>query len=186
MEPNQPQPPQVPVQDDIPQQQVPEQMVERPLALPEVEPVNWQGVEYLQHNKTPLWYVGFVAAVLILMTGAVLVQAWTFVALIPVMAVALMVYSHRPPRQIQYSVSEHGLHINDQLHPLGEFKAFGVMQEHGTNALVLIPVKRFRPNLVVYFPPETGEALVDTLGAFIPMQEVRPDFFDKIIGKLRI
>ena len=117
---------------------------------------------------------------------AIWLGAWTFAVLVPVMAVALMVYTHRPARRINYAVSAKGLHINDQLHPMGEFKSFGVVQDHDMNALMLIPVKRFRPGLTVYFPAEVGEELVDTLGSYLPMQDLHLDAFDKIIRKLRI
>ncbi|MGK2896330.1 MAG: hypothetical protein ACSLEY_01900 [Candidatus Saccharimonadales bacterium] len=187
MEPEQQQ---IPDASEMPQETplelVPATMEEEPVELPEIEPVQWQAPEYLQHDKSPLWYVVFALVVIALMAGAVFVQAWTFVVLIPIMAIALLVYSHRPPHEFQYSVGEHGIHINDQLHPVSEFKAFGVMQEHGTNVLVLIPVKRFNPSLAVYFPVEVGEALVDTLGAYVPMQDVHPDLFDRIVSKLRI
>ncbi len=161
--------------------------LEGPATLPEQEPVQWQAVEYLQHTKTPIWYVGFVVVVALLMVAALLLmKSWTFAILIPVMAVALIVYSHRPLRQLNYVLSSKGLHINEQLHPLGEFKSFGVMQDESLNSLILIPVKRFRPSLTVYFPTEVGERIVDTLGAYIPMQPVRLDAFDKIVRKLRI
>ncbi|HEY1085895.1 MAG TPA: hypothetical protein VGE34_04190 [Candidatus Saccharimonadales bacterium] len=157
-----------------------------PTELPEMGAVSWQAEEYLQHDKTPMWYVVFILVVVIFMGLAIWQSAWTVVVLIPVTAVALMVYTHRPARLINYTVSSTGFHINDQLHPMGEFKAFGVIQDNGTNALTLIPVKRFRPGITVYFPAEVGEELVDALGAYIPMQELKPDIFDKIISKLRI
>lgn len=158
-----------------------------PSELPAQQHVQWQAAEYVQHDKSPLWYVVFGLALIGLVVIAVFfMQSWTFAILIPVMAVALMVYSHRPPRQLTYVVSQKGLHINGQLHPLGEFKGFGVIQEGADNALVLIPVKRFRPSVTVHFPTEIGEQLVDILGAYIPMKEVHPDAFDKIVQKLRI
>jgi len=159
----------------------------QPSQLPPIEPVRWQAPEYVQPIKQPLWYVGFAAAVIILMVLAVwLMQAWTFAILILVMAVALMVYSHRPPRELTYVVSEKGLYINDQLHPMGEFKAFGVVQDSEIHSLMLIPVKRFRPGLSVYFPTEVGERAVDLLGAYLPMQDIKLDAFDKIVQKLRL
>lgn len=158
-----------------------------PTPLPGVEPVQWQAPEYLQHDKTPLWYVGFAAVVVVLMAAAMLLmRSWTFAILIPVMAVALMVYSHRPPRQLNYVLSEKGIHINDQLHPMGEFKAFGVIQEAEVNSLVLVPVKRFRPSLTIYFSTDVGERIVDLLGGYLPMKDIHPDAFDKIIRKLHI
>lgn len=159
----------------------------RPSELPPIEPVRWQALEYFQQMKQPLWYVGFAAVVVILMVLAVwLMQAWTFAILILVMAAALMVYSHRPPRELTYILSEKGLYINDQLHPMGEFKSFGVVQDGEMHSLMLIPVKRFRPGLSVYFPTEVGERVVDLLGAYLPMQDIKLDAFDKIVQKLRL
>ena len=160
---------------------------DQPSQLPEIDPVQWQAVEYVQYTKQPLWYVGFAVVVIALMVLAVwLMQAWTFAILILVMAAALMVYSHRPPRELTYVLSEKGLYINDQLHPMGEFKAFGVVQDSALHSLMLIPVKRFRPGLSVYFPTEVGERVVDILGAYLPMQDLKLDTFDKIVQKLRL
>jgi hypothetical protein len=157
-----------------------------PSELPQIAPVVWRDIEYIQHDKNPLWYVGFVIVIIILIAGAILLQAWTFIPLIVVMAVALVIYTHRPPRLLSYSWSTKGLTINDQLHPAGEFKSFGILQDGAHNAIVFIPVKRFRPGLTVYFPAEVGEELVDAVGAYLPMQDLHLDAFDKIIRKLRI
>lgn len=170
---------QTPVNDEATQQL-------QPTELPQPEVVSWQAIEYLQHDKSPLWYLGFGAVVIALIALSVFFQAWTFLALIIVMAVALVVYSHRPPRMLNYVWSVKGLYINDQLHPAGEFKSFGVVQDHDHHQLMLIPVKRFRPALAVYFPAEIGEQLVDAVGAYLPMQELHLDSFDKIVRKLRI
>ncbi len=161
--------------------------LDQPTALPPIEPIQWQAAEYVQQAKQPLWYIGFFAVVIILMLVAILLmQAWTFAVLILVMAVALMVYVHRPAHELNYVLSEKGLYINDQLHPLGEFKSFGVFDDGNQHTLFLVPVKRFRPALSVYFPTEVGERVVDILGAYLPMQDVRLDAFDKIVRKLRL
>lgn len=184
-----PQQEQVPVVQDVPfeSEVSAAESQDGPTELPEIQPIQWQSIEYIQHDKSPLWYVGFVIITLVLMAVAViLVQSWTFAILVPIMAVALMVYAHRPARQLSYVLSEKGLYINDQLHPLGEFKGFGVIQEQPLHSLMLVPVKRFRPGLTVYFPDEVGEPLVDLLGGYLPMQELKFDLFDQIVRKLRI
>lgn len=196
MEPNQQddqqQAPEAPAQQPVTASETVEQVEatpegQQPTQLPPIEPVQWQAVEYVQYSKQPLWYVGFGVIVVILMVLAVwLMQAWTFAILILVMAAALMVYSHRPPRDLHYVLSEKGLYINDQLHPMGEFKSFGVVKSTELNSLMLIPVKRFRPALSVYFPTEVGERVVDILGAYLPMQDLKLDAFDKIVQKLRL
>jgi hypothetical protein len=153
--------------------------------LPAQEPVQWQAPEYLHHEKNPLWYIGFGVVVIVLTVAAIfLIQSWTFAILIPVMAAALIAYSHRPPRVMDYVLSGKGLYINDTLHPFAEFKGFGVIHEETEYSVVFIPVRRFRPSLTVYFPEDKGEAIVDLLGVRLPMQPLKLDAFDKIVRYL--
>jgi len=171
-----------------PQADVPPQMaVTQTTDLPEAQPIQWQAPEYVQERRSPWWFIGFWAVTLVLMLLAVLViRSWSFAILIPAMAAALMIYSHRPPRMLTYVLSGKGLYINEKLHPMTEFRSFGVLREEAVPSLMLIPVKRFRPALTVHFPVETGEAIVDLLGSRIPMQELNLDVFDKVIRKLHI
>ncbi|HEU5122034.1 MAG TPA: hypothetical protein VFT59_04250, partial [Candidatus Saccharimonadales bacterium] len=158
-----------------------------PSASPEEEPVRWQAHEYIHHEKNALWFVLFALVVVGLVLLAIFViKSITFAILIPVMAAALLVYSHRPPRVLNYTLSRQGLHINDRLYPFSQFKGFGVIRDGEEYSVMLIPTKRFQPGVSVYFPEEAGEAIVDMLGARLPMQELHLDAVDKLIRKLRI
>ena len=150
--------------------------------LPTQEPVQWQAPEYLHHEKNPLWFIGFGVVVVILSLAAIfLIKSWTFAILIPVMAAALIAYSHRPPHIMDYVVSGKGIYINDTLHPFAEFKSFGVIHDDEEYSVAFIPVRRFRPSLTVYFPEDKGEDIVDFLGVRLPMQPLKLDAFDKIV-----
>jgi hypothetical protein len=152
-----------------------------------VEPVRWQAQEYIQHDKGMLWFVAFACAFVVLMAIAIfLIKSITFIILVPVMAVALFVYVNRPPRMIDYTLSRKGLHINDTLYPFADFRGFGVVHDGKEFSVLLLPVKRFKPGVSVYFPEESGEAIVDMLGVRLPMQELHLDIVDRIIRKLRI
>jgi len=154
---------------------------------PQQEPVHWQAHEYIHHEKSPVWFVVFALVVLALMAIAIfLMQAISFAILIPVMAAALVIYSHRPPRVLDYTLSSKGLYINDQLYPFIDFKSFGVVHDGEEYSVMLIPVKRFKLGVSVYFPEEAGEAIVDMLGTRLPMQELHIDVLDRLIRKLRI
>ena len=158
-----------------------------PAAQAGMEPVRWQAHEYIHHEKGAGWFIGFGVAVVVLIAMAIFViQSITFAILIPVMAAALIVYSHRPPRLIDYTLSRQGLHINDRLYAFSEFKSFGVIHDGLEYSVMLVPTKRFRPGVSVYFPEEAGEAIVDMLGARLPMQELHLDLIDRLIRKLRI
>lgn len=151
------------------------------------QPVHWQAHEYIHHEKSPLWFIVFAAIVVVLIALAIyLIKSITFAILIPVMAAALIVYSRRPPRIMDYTLSHQGLHINDRLYPFSDFKSFGVIHDGQEYSVMLIPTKRFRVGVSVYFPEESGEAIVDMLGARLPMQELHLDIIDMIVRKLRI
>jgi hypothetical protein len=151
------------------------------------EPVRWQAQEYIQHDKGALWFVAFAIVTLGMMAIAIfLIKSITFNILVPVMAAALFVYVNRPPRMIDYTLSRQGLHINDHLYPFADFKGFGVIHDGKEYSILLLPIKRFKPGVSVYFPEAAGEAIVDMLGARLPMQTLHLDIIDRIIRKLRI
>jgi len=164
-----------------------DKMFDEDVAQPEEELVRWQGTEYIHHEKDAMWFVVFGIVVAILTVISVFViQSITFTILIPVMAVALVVYTRRPPRVISYTLGRQGLHVNDQLYPFGAFKGFVVIHDDLEYSIMLLPTKRFQLGVSIYFPEEAGEAIVDVLAARLPMQERHLDAFDKIIHKLRI
>lgn len=151
------------------------------------QPIQWQAPEYTQEHRSPWWFIAFWVVTIVLMAvAAFLIKSVTFAILIPVMAAALMMYSHRAPRLISYVLSAKGVYINEKLHAISEFRSFGVSKDDVDPTLVFIPTKRFRPALTVHFPAELGEQIVDTLGARMPMQDIRFDAFDQLIRKLHL
>jgi hypothetical protein len=151
------------------------------------EPVRWQASEYIHREKDHVWFVLFILATLVLIAVAIfLIKSLTFAVLIPVMAAALFVYTRRPPRILDYTLSRHGLYINDELFAFGEFKGFALLHGLEQYSIMLVPTKRFKPAISINFPQEKGEAIVDMLAARLPMREVEPDIVDQIIRKLHL
>lgn len=148
--------------------------------------VNWEAEEYVQRSKGAGWYVGFAVVVLGLVVLSVVLQWWTFTALVVLSAVALLIYAVRPPRQLHYSLSDKGLSEGNNLYNYEEYKSFGVLKDGEKFAIILTPRKRFSPRVTVYFPQESGEEIVDAFGMRLPMEEVKLDFLDKIVRMLRI
>jgi hypothetical protein len=151
-------------------------------------PVTWSAVEYIDSQKGFVWYVLFVVVALgLAAAGYFLMNAITFSVLVVVMAAAVIVFSRRPARTIQYTLSgKQGLYVGEKLYHFGEFKAFGLLHEDGHNSIMLIPTKRFGLGVSVYFPEEAGEDIVDILGARLPMKELKLDVMDKLIRRLRL
>lgn len=153
----------------------------------EEEAVRWQATEYIQRDKDMRWYIIFAVVTAALVALAIfLIRSWTFAVLIPVMAAAIVVMAKRPPMVHSYTLSRKGLHIDDQLHSYNEFREFGLVVDDDQHSIMLIPRKRLRPGVTVYFPEEAGEAIVDTLAARLPMKQIKLDPLDKLVRFLRI
>lgn len=151
----------------------------------EVEPISWNASEYIHHEKDGLWYSIFGGAVVVMIAISILLRSWTFAALIAVMAVTALVYAKRPPRELHYTLTAQGVEVDKNFSHYEEFRAFGVVQDGPFFAVQLIPLKRFALATTIYFPQEQGEAIVDRLGAALPMEKIEPDLVDKLVRRLR-
>lgn len=148
--------------------------------------VSWEASEFVHHDKDAMWFIGILAAaVLLSLLSVFLLRSWTFTILIVVMAVSLIVLSRRPPRTLRYQLNHNGLAIDQKQYQFQDFRAFGVVQDGPFYHVTLLPAKRLMPSIDVYFPEEQGEQIVDIFGAHVPMQTIQLDFIDRLSKQLR-
>lgn len=184
------------VPNEQPQEMLPEVQVEelndeeidQELPAEDDNPITWSASEFVHGEKNGLWYMLFIITVLGLIALDIFVlKSYTFSALVIVMAVALIVYSRRPPRVIQYTLSvNHGLYVGQKLYSFSDFKAFGLIKDGEHHSIMMIPTKRFAQAVSVYFPDEAGEEIIDLLGARLPMKPLKLDLIDLIVRQLRL
>ena len=148
--------------------------------------ISWRAEEYIVRDHDNWWFVGLFTIGAALSILAIFLEWWTFLVLIILSIIAILVSIFRPPRKIQYSLDKNGLTEGTRLHKYEDFKAFGILKEGSHFSAILIPKKRFGLSVKVYFPEGSGEAIVDNLGARLPMEEVKLDVLDKIVNFLRI
>jgi hypothetical protein len=148
--------------------------------------LSWDASEYVHHSKGTLWYVGFIAIVIVLLaTAYFLTHEWTFVVLVIVMAAAMAVFAQRPPHTLHYALSDSGVRIEQKFYYYADFRAFGIIADGALFSIMLIPTKRFSPAVNIYFAEQDGEKIVDILGARLPMEELHLDFVDLLMRRLR-
>ncbi|MBR0480700.1 hypothetical protein IJJ46_02670 [Candidatus Saccharibacteria bacterium] len=150
------------------------------------ETIKWEAEEYVQHEKHGGWYAGLAIVAIIGAVITFLVGLWSFSLLIIVSAVALVVYSIRPPRTLKYKLTSKGLSEGTKLYAFDDFRAFSIRQTGEHFAIVLIPRKRFGARVTVFFPEKQGEQIVDIFGSRLPMEDLKLDLLDKIVEILRI
>jgi len=151
-------------------------------------PVHWSANEYIHEEKNAIWFIVFaIISVAFVVADIFLIKSYTCSVLVVVMSISIIVYSRRPPRLIDYTLSgDQGIYIGDELHHFSEFKAFGLIKDGAHYSVMLIPTKRFSPGVSVYFPDEVGEKIVDILGLRLPMKPLKLDAVDILIRKLRL
>jgi len=150
--------------------------------------VTWTAQEYVHIDKSPLWFVIFVVVVLgLIAIDVFFLQSWTFSVLVIVMAVAVIIYTRRPPRMLTYGLSsQQGLYVDERLYHFEDFKSFGIIKDGEHHSIMMIPVKRFSPGVSVFFPEDAGEQIVDILGQRLPMEDLKLDVIDIVVRKLRL
>lgn len=178
-------PPQ-PVAESVAASEPPE-LASEPMGRP-VELQNgleWQASEYVEHEKSLKWFIvlGAVTAALVAL-AIFLLKNYTFAVLLVVMAAAIVVWAKRPAREMYYKLETATIWVNDKPFALHDFRAFGLVQDGAIYTVTLLPNKRFSPGVTVYFPHELGEQIVDVLGASLPMEDMEPDWIDKLTRKL--
>ncbi len=150
------------------------------------QPINWQAQEHIEHTRNASWYVGLAIFCLSFSALAVFLSWWTFLALIILSTISILISALRPPRTIDYTLDSTGLTEGTVHHAFQDYRAFGILKENSHYSAILIPKKRLSLSTKVYFPESSGEAIVDTLGTHLPMEEVKLDFLDKLTNFLRI
>ena len=148
--------------------------------------ITWEAEEYIVRDHNTWWYIGLFIVGAALGVLAVFLEAWTFLAIIILSIITILISTFRPPRKIKYSLDKESLSEGGRLHKYEEFRAFGILKEESHFSAILIPKKRFGLSVKVYFPEGSGEAIVDALGARLPMEEVKLDLLDKLVNFLRI
>lgn len=151
-----------------------------------INDISWEAEEYIVREHNAWWYIGLFIVCAGLSTLSIFLKWWTFLALIILSGITILISTLRPPRKIHYTITAKGLTEGNNLHEFSDYRAFGILKEGTHFSAVLIPKKRFGLSTKVYFPGNSGEQIVDALGARLPMEEVKLDFLDKIVNFLRI
>lgn len=148
--------------------------------------VNWTASEYIDHKKTPIWYIALILTTVIVSGGIYLISqdVLTMVAII-VVAISFGFFASRPPRTLDYAIESRGIIIGDKLYPYSILRTFSIQPEKGFNSLQLIPLKRFMPAISVYYPPDQEDKIIDALSNYLPHEERRPDPIEKLMRHIR-
>ncbi len=149
--------------------------------------ISWSAAEYIEHERSKRWYLLLVAgAAALALISVFFLKDWMFAALIVVMLIVVVMFAKRPPREINYTLTQEGLLIGQKFFAMDSFRSFGLVKEGAIWNVRLISNKRFVPPVTAYLPDDVGEQVVDVLGALLPLEDIEPDMVDRLVNRSKI
>ena len=145
----------------------------------------WQASEYVQHHKGAGWYMALGGVVLVLLAVAVFTQQWLSIAVFLVMAAAVVVYAHKPPRVLLYQLDSKGIIIEGKPYAYSQFRSFGVLPDLSWHTIDLEPTQRFMPRLTIIFDENDFDSIVNHLSLHLPRTDRQPDLVERLTRYLR-
>lgn len=155
--------------------------------VPEGDPiVHWEASEFVDHQKSTGWFLVLGLGALI---GCVLIYfitrsiLSTTVAVLAVLAFGMI--ARQKPRTLVYALYGKSIKIGEKSYSYNDFRSFSVSNEGGLPSVSLQPIKRFMPILTIFFPPEDGEKIFDTLASRMPHEQRKDDAVERLMRKIR-
>lgn len=147
--------------------------------------ITWTAPDSVKRVFSVAWYLN----ISLFFIGLIVVSIWWLDSIITavlfvVVYIALIIYTKKSPQIVNYSLSDDSLSINNQVFKLENFSSFSIIEDHELYSIVLLPSKRLATSLTITFSRADGEAIVDFLGAAIPMKPFEENLIDKLIRRL--
>lgn len=147
---------------------------------------SWEASEYIEHERSPGWYIilGAVSIGLLILLTLVL-REWLSALTLVVMVIAIVVFARRKPRVLHYSLSETGITIDEKIYPYNDFRSFAVVQNKSFKSIELDPLKRFMPRISMFLDPEDEAPAIEILEQRLPRNDRDLDPIDRLSHYLK-
>ena len=179
-EQNQPIPPPVNYQADIPEDDYTEQPQD------DFGSVAWTASEFIAHEKSKGWFVNLALVAFVITAFIYFVTRSIFSSVAILMGIILFgVFGARQPRQLTYQLDSTGLKIGEKWYGFQEFRSFSVIKEGAFSSIAFLPLKRFSPLISVYYAPADEEKILNILSNSLPYEDRKLDPVDSLMHRIR-
>ena len=156
------------------------------LPVPNTAPVSWTASEFVDNEKNAGWFMGLAGLTVLAVIAVYLITHDLITAVVIIIAAVLFgVTAKRKPRTLQYQLDNSGVNIGGKPYPYELFKSFAVLAEGAFNSIQLMPLKRFMPPISLYYPPESEEQIITTLGSYLPHEDRTHDPLERLMRRVR-
>ncbi len=150
-----------------------------------LQEVSWSAPEFEYHPKGAGWYLLTVVIVLAGAGVAVLTKQWISIGVIAAMAIAIVVYAARKPRELEYHLDATGVTIEQRRLSFAQFESFAVIHHEKWQEIDLDPIRRFMPRITMPIIAQQEDEIVATLAAHLPQVDREPDLIERVTRRLK-
>ncbi len=150
------------------------------------EAITWTASEYIAHDKDALWYAMFGAATLVFaLLVYVVSRSLLSTIVIVLIGVGVGAYAGRKPNQQTFEVSRDGVVFAGKEFGYEEFRSFSVVQDGAVPSIWLMPLKRIKFPLIMYFEPKDGDRIISILADYLPHEQRTHDPIERLMRYIR-
>lgn len=148
--------------------------------------VTWTASEFIHHSKGPNWYLAFFGGIAVIAALVFLfTRDYISTVVIALAGIIFAVLARRKPDQLTYELNDMGIQIGPKFYEYTNFKSFAIGEEGAVRSIELMPLKRFMPDISIYFPPEQEAAIINILVLHLPHDHQEVKAVDKLARRLR-
>jgi hypothetical protein len=149
-------------------------------------PLQWNASEFIDHQKNTGWFVPLILGSVILSFIVYFISRDILATLVIMLGcLTFGMYSRKKPRTITYALSPTTIKIGAKTYSYDDFRTFSIVQDGALFSIFLQPIKRFMPPLTIYFDPDDGEKIFDTLASHLPHVEREQDPIEQLMRRIR-
>lgn len=147
--------------------------------------ITWEALEYIPRKRNTEWYVAVSIVTLAIAVTAILFNNVLFAVLIVVGVFALMLYTARAPKRVEFEISARGIRVDDVLYPYSTLDSFWISDATGIPKLLLKSQKFFMPLMTFPLPEDIdSDDIADVLISFLPEVEHQESLSEHLADRL--
>ena len=131
-----------------------------------LEAISWRAYEFPHRPKTSDWYWAVGIVTIGAVVAAIFFNNVIFALLLMVACLALLLHANKPPRLLEYHLTQRGLVIDKNLYPISTIESFWI--DEYDNGVAKLIVKSTKKTMVYIIAPLVPD---------VPADEVRHHFF---------
>lgn len=148
----------------------------------EVRGIAWEAYEHHHIEKKSDWYwiVGIIVASVAL--ASIFLGNALFGIMVLLGGSVMLILAARPPKIVQFAVTQRGLRLDDKLYPYTTLKAYCIDEENAVESQLLVrSEKLFMPLLILPLPEEYIDDIEHIISQRLPEEHLEEPFAYKLL-----